>query len=101
MADTESPHGEAVSAKEQDAEKSKMLPALVARYHAVYEGLGGKIDFGGNDELLISASRGYLMIRADHASRQFVGVLLKSSGNLGYLRFRMRNYLKQISRGAA
>ena len=77
------------------------LPGLMARYHGVYEGLGGKIDFGGNDELLISASRGYLMVRVDHASRQFVGVLLKSSGNLGYLRFRMRNYLKQIGRGAA
>jgi hypothetical protein len=70
--------------------------ALVRAYHSTYEGLGGKIDFGSNDELLATASRGYLFVRVDHPRQRFVAVALKASGNIGYLRFRMREYLRQV-----
>lgn len=69
--------------------------ALVKAWHEVYEGLGGAVDFGSNDEVLMSATRGYLLVRLHHGSGRFVGVLLSADGNIGYLRFRMRDYLRR------
>jgi predicted regulator of Ras-like GTPase activity (Roadblock/LC7/MglB family) len=84
------------SVGDQDlAALKQAIPQMLRTYHEVYEGLGGPIDFGSNDELLMSATRGYLLVKVNHEKKRFVGVLLKSSGNLGYLRFRMRNYIKQ------
>ena len=77
------------------ASLNRAIPQLLRSYTEVYEGLGGPIDFGSNDELLISATRGYLLVKISHEKKRFVGVLLKSSGNLGYLRFRMRHYIRQ------
>lgn len=75
------------------------LVGLVRMYHALYQGLGANIDFGSNDEVLISASRGFLLIRANHDRTRFVAVQLAASGNIGYLRFRMREYLRKVVAG--
>lgn len=77
------------------ASLNMLIPTLVRTYSEVYEGLGGAIDFGSNDELLLSATKGYLLFKVNREKKRFVGVLLKSSGNLGYLRFRMRHYIRQ------
>lgn len=77
------------------AEVRPALRALVAAFDAVHKGLGGAMELGSNDELLLSASRGYLLIKVNHERRRFVAVLLESSGNIGYLRFRMRDYLRR------
>ncbi|MEQ1568103.1 MAG: hypothetical protein ABMA64_20860 [Myxococcota bacterium] len=70
------------------------LRQLVSSWHQMYEGLGGPVDFGSNDEVLISASRGYVLIKVHHGSGTFVGVFLSADGNIGYLRFRLREYLR-------
>ena len=72
-------------------------PALLAQLqacHNLYEGLGGPVDFGSNDEVLMAATKGYLLCRMNHEKKTFVAVLLKASGNIGYLRFKMRDYLR-------
>lgn len=70
------------------------LRELVRAWTEMYEGLGGPVDFGSNDEVLVSASRGYLLVRVHHASGRFVAVLLSADGNIGYLRFKIRDYLR-------
>ena len=72
------------------------IPKMVQNYADIYNGLGGAIDLGSNDEILITASRVYLLIKINHERHQFVAVLLSSSGNIGYLRFRIRDYLRLI-----
>jgi predicted regulator of Ras-like GTPase activity (Roadblock/LC7/MglB family) len=73
------------------------IPKMVQNYADIYNGLGGAIDLGSNDEILITASRVYLLIKLNHERHQFVAVLLSSSGNIGYLRFRIRDYLRFVS----
>lgn len=70
------------------------LAALVRSWHETYEAVGGAVDFGSHDEILVSASKGYLLVRASHDRARFVAVFLEASGNIGYLRFRMREYLR-------
>ena len=79
------------------AEKREALAKMMQYYLDAYEGHGGAIDLGSNDEILITASRVYLLIKIDHGKQRFVAVLLSSSGNIGYLRFRIRDYLRQVS----
>ncbi len=73
------------------------LGAMVAGFAATYEALGGRIDLGSNDELLVSASKGYLLAKVDHRSRRYVAVLLSSSGNIGFLRFQLRGFLRALA----
>lgn len=73
------------------------LAGLMTAWHQSYEGLGGAVDFGSNDEVLMSASRGFILVRMNHSKKRFVAVALKASGNLGYLRFRLRGWLKIIA----
>ena len=73
------------------------LVDMVRSWRRAYETLGGALDFGSNDEILVSASRGYLLMRVHHDSGRFVAVLLSASGNLGYLRFRVRSYLRSAA----
>ena len=70
------------------------LEAIVRAWNTAYADLGGPIDFGSNDEILISASKGYLLIKVHHDSGRYVAVILSASGNIGYLRFKMRDYLR-------
>ena len=72
------------------------LREIVGAWHHLYAGLGGPVDFGSNDEVLISASRGYLLLKVHHDSGRFIGVFLSADGNIGYLRFRMREYLRRV-----
>lgn len=74
-------------------EQPDALRAMLRDYSTLYEGLGGRIDLGSNDEVLISATRSYILAKLDHRANRFVAVLLSSNGNIGYLRFRMRQYL--------
>ncbi len=78
-------------------EGAKELTAMVDGYVRTYAALGGRIDLGSNDELLMSASKGYLLAKVDHRSRRFVAVLLSSSGNIGFLRFRLRGILRDLA----
>lgn len=71
------------------------LVALAKAWDLAYDELGGPVDFGSNDEVLVSASKGFLLIRVAHGSGKFVAVQLEASGNIGYLRFRMREYLRR------
>lgn len=71
--------------------------SLVQSFTDTYEALGGSIDFGSNEEALLSASRGYLLLRIDRSRRFFVAVQLSSNGNVGYLRFRARRYLRDAA----
>lgn len=72
------------------------LFAMVSAYAETYTALGGGVDVGANDEVLISASRVYLLIKVDHRARRFLAVLLSSSGNIGYLRFKMRTWIRDV-----
>ncbi|MEQ1506241.1 MAG: hypothetical protein ABMB14_28680 [Myxococcota bacterium] len=74
------------------------LRALALQWSVLYDGLGGAYDFGSNDEVLISASRGFVLLRVDHPRRRYLAVQISSSGNVGYLRFRMRQWLKELAR---
>lgn len=71
------------------------LREIVKSWHRMYAGLGGAVDFGSNDEILISATKGYLLVKLHHDSGRFIGVFLSADGNIGYLRFRMRDYLRR------
>ncbi len=81
------------------AEQRDALIRMAQDYATLYEGLGGAIDLGSNDEMLVTASRIYILIKVDHAHQRFLAVALDSSGNIGYLRFRMRDYLRRMSAG--
>ena len=78
------------------ADTQDRILKMVQDYVGIYEDLGGAIDFGSNDEILITASHVYLLIKVDHNRQRFIAVLLGSNGNIGYLRFRIRNYLRQV-----
>lgn|GEM_PF-2063223 len=78
-------------------EASAELSAMVGGFVGTYAALGGRIDLGSNDELLVSASKGYLLVKVDHRSKRFVAVLLSSSGNIGFLRFRLRAMLRDLA----
>ncbi len=80
------------------AEGREPFLQMIRSYDALYRAMGGAIDLGSNDEVLITASRVYLLIKVDHGAQRFVAVLLGSSGNIGYLRFRMRDYLRGLGR---
>lgn len=73
------------------------LEAIVRGWRSAWGHLGGAIDFGSNDEILISASKGYLLLRVHHDKGRYVAVTLSASGNIGYLRFRMRDYLRSAA----
>ena len=78
------------------ADTQDKILKLVQAYDGIYDDLGGAIDFGSNDEILITASHVYLLIKIDHNNQRFIAVLLGSNGNIGYLRFRIRDYLRQV-----
>ncbi len=73
--------------------------ALVRAHHEAYEALGGIISMGGNDEILITTTKHYILIRPHHGKRVFLAVAIASSGNIGYLRLKMKRYLDEIIRG--
>jgi hypothetical protein len=77
-------------------EKRDALLQMIRSYNDTYLGLGGSIDLGSNDEILITASRVYLLVKVDHDQQRFIAVMLAASGNIGYLRFRIRDYLRQL-----
>lgn len=79
------------------AEGGDALHAMIRGYASTYRSLGGRMDLGSNDEVLISASRAYLLIKVDHGSGRFLAVLLSSSGNIGYLRFKMRAWIRELA----
>lgn len=79
------------------AGSKEMLLSMLRGYHGTYEKMGGAVDFGSNDEFLISASKGFLLAKVHHEKSRFVVVHLASSGNIGYLRFRMREYLRKVA----
>ncbi len=73
------------------------LAAMARSWHQTWKDLGGAVDFGSNDDLLISASKGYLLIKVSHDRQRFIAVALHANGNIGYLRFRMREYLRRAN----
>jgi len=75
------------------------LAAMATAYHQAYESLGGIIGMGGNDEILVTTTRHYILLRPDHGHGVFLAIAIASSGNIGYLRLKMKRYLAQIVRG--
>lgn len=73
------------------------LASIARSWHQTWRDLGGAVDFGSNDDVLISATKGYLLIKVNHDKQTFLAVALKANGNIGYLRFRMRDYLRRIT----
>lgn len=71
------------------------LQGIARSWHQTWKDLGGAVDFGSNDELLVSASKAYLLFKLNHEKGRFVVVRLRADGNIGYLRFRMRDYLRR------
>ncbi len=72
------------------------LTTMVNAYHDAYEGLGGILTFGGNDEILVTTSKHYLLTRLDHKQRRFLTVAIAAAGNIGYLRIKMKRYLAEL-----
>lgn len=73
--------------------QAAQLGAMVAAYHQAYDGLGGILSLGGNDEVLISTSKHYFLTRLHHGKGRFLMVAIAASGNIGYLRIKMKRYL--------
>lgn len=73
------------------------LAAIARSWHQTWNDLGAAVDFGSNDDVLISATKGYLLIKVNHDKQTFLAVALLANGNIGYLRFRMRDYLRRIT----
>lgn len=71
------------------------ISALARAWHLAWTDLGSAVDFGSNDDLLVSASKGYILIKVAHDRQRFIAVALHADGNIGYLRFRMREYLRR------
>ena len=82
------------------AEAAEPLLDLLTAWQRAYDALGGRVDVGSEDEVLVSASKGYLLARIDHRTRWFVLVSLGSSGNVGFLRYRLRAVLKRLGEAA-
>jgi len=79
--------------------QAERYAAMVLAHHEAYEALGGIISMGGNDEILITTTKHYILIRPHHGKRIFLAVAIASSGNVGYLRLKMKRYLDEIVRG--
>lgn len=73
------------------------LCSIARSWHQTWKDLGGAVDFGSNDDVLVSATKGYLLVKVNHDKQTFLVVALKANGNIGYLRFRMRDYLRRIT----
>jgi len=78
------------------APQAAYLGEIVAAYHEAHQGLGGILPLGGNDEILITTSRHYLLTRLHHDKGRFLTVAIAASGNIGYLRIKMKRYLEAI-----
>lgn len=78
------------------SEGEEPLGRVARAFADLYEALGGRVDMGSNDDLLVTASRGYILVKLDHGSGRFIAVLLSSSGNIGFLRFQIRAYLRDL-----
>ncbi len=81
------------------AEARDGLVRMISGFAQTYNALGGRVDLGSNDEVLLTASRAYLLIKVDHASGRFLAVLLSSDGNIGYLRYKMRAWIRDAANG--
>jgi len=79
--------------------QAERYAALVRAHHEAYEALGGIITMGGHDEILITTTKHYILIRPNHGKKIFLAVAIASSGNVGYLRLKMKRYLDEIVRG--
>ena len=79
--------------------QASRLATLAGAYHDAYEGLGGIITMGGNDEILVTTTKHYILLRPDHGRGVFLAIAIASSGNIGYLRLKMKRYLTEIVRG--
>ena len=73
--------------------------AIARAHHEAYEALGGIITMGGNDEILVTTTKHYILIRPHHGRKLFLAVAIASSGNVGYLRLKMKRYMDEIVRG--
>lgn len=74
------------------------LESLAASQRAVYDELGGMLEFGAADELLMSANRGYLLLKIHHPTGLWIAVWLGGGGNIGYLRLWLRRALSDLAR---
>jgi len=81
------------------AAQAAEIATMARAYHQAYEGLGGIITMGGNDEVLVKTTRHYILIRPHHGSGRYLAIAIASSGNVGYLRLKMKRYLDEIVRG--
>jgi predicted regulator of Ras-like GTPase activity (Roadblock/LC7/MglB family) len=85
------------SAGELDlAPQALALGEMVAAYHKAHHGLGGILTLGGNDEILVTTSKHYLLTRLHHDKGRYLTVAIAASGNIGYLRIKMKRYLEAI-----
>ncbi|NOZ93365.1 MAG: hypothetical protein GXP47_01330 [Acidobacteria bacterium] len=73
--------------------------AMARSYHEAWEAFGGIIAMGGNDEILVTTTKHYILLRPHHGKGVFLAVAIASSGNIGYLRLKMKRYLDEIVRG--
>ncbi len=73
--------------------------AMARAYHEAYEAMGGILTMGGNDEILVTTTKHYILVRPHHGKGFFLAVAIASSGNVGYLRLKMKRYLDEIARG--
>jgi predicted regulator of Ras-like GTPase activity (Roadblock/LC7/MglB family) len=78
------------------AAQAASLDSMVSAYHDAYDGLGGILSLGGNDEILVTTSKHYLLTRLDHERKRFLTVAIAASGNIGYLRIKMKRYLVSV-----
>ncbi len=81
------------------ASRTADFVAMARSYHEAWEALGGVISMGGNDEILVTTTKHYILLRPHHGKGVFLAVAIASSGNLGYLRLKMKRYLDEIVRG--
>ncbi len=72
------------------------MGAMVSAYHRAHQGLGGILSLGGNDEILITTTKHYILTRLHHEKGRYLMVAIASSGNIGYLRIKMKKYLDLI-----
>jgi len=81
------------------ASRSGDFVAMARGYHEAWEAFGGVITMGGNDEILVTTTKHYILLRPHHGKGIFLAVAIASSGNIGYLRLKMKRYLDEIVRG--
>jgi len=91
-------NGEAIEKFGEESDKiEENIKAVVREYLKIYKNLG-EFSVGLPKEILMSTTELFILIRLFYNEEIFQAAILKSDANLGFTRFKLQEYVKELSK---